>query len=171
MLVWGRVSKKLHPLFWFLKPIWKRYCFTVKYASIMFSFLGVFLAVTFVSMDGSISAYLNVWNVTHSEVMSQTTSFLLSTDPCQKNSKKKMCLLQCQRREALTSCRDADIFFFFFFAVYNISYRKWTISEAETSVIHLFMSIWFFYNHVVISAYRKERVEQVQTTIAAQPLQ
>lgn len=33
------------------------------------------------------------------------------------------------------------------------------------------MSIWLFYNHVVISAYRKERVEQVQTTIAAHPLQ
>lgn len=33
-----------------------------------------------VFMDGSISAYLNVCNITHSAVISQTSPFLLSTD-------------------------------------------------------------------------------------------
>lgn len=73
-------------------------------------------------MDGNISAYLNVCNVTHFAVISQTTPSLLSTD-ISENAKKKFlkCLLQCQHREELTSCRDRDILFF---AVYNISYRN-----------------------------------------------
>lgn len=43
--------------------------------------------VTCVFMDGSISAYLNVCNVTHFAVISQTTPFLLRTVEYQRNAK------------------------------------------------------------------------------------
>lgn len=71
-------------------------------------------------MDGRLSAYLNVCNVTHFPVISQTTPFLLSTVEYQRNA-KKMSALRCRRREELTSYRDGDVLFF---AVYNISYRN-----------------------------------------------
>lgn len=63
-------------------------------------------------MDGNISAYLNVCNVTHFAVISQTTPSLLSTD-ISENAKKKIKNV-CYSANTGKSSLLAEIVIFYF---------------------------------------------------------